>query len=403
MSRTRTALVVGGSLGGLCAANMLRIAGWDVKVFERSAEELEGRGAGIVTHPSLISALKKGGVRIDHTLGIQVQQRIILNKTGAREASKEFPQILTSWARLYQLLRDAFPDECYYNGWRLTRCRNLPNGVAADFDNGETVSADILVAADGIRSTVRQLLQPEVSPKYAGYVAWRGLVEESVLSSNVLEDLFPYFSFGLPPKEQMVAYPVAGQNNATEPGKRRYNFVWYRPVDESTELLDMLTDAEGKKWPEGIPPPLIRSEIIASARKAAEETLAPQFLEVVSKAESLFFQPIYDLESPQLAFGRIVLLGDCAFVARPHCGMGVTKAAEDAVSLVEALDATQDTEKALRDYERERINIGQKIVAHARALGAYMQSQLLSVKEREMAELYRTQKLIMEETAAPMK
>lgn len=402
MSKTPTAIIIGGSLGGLCAANLLHLAGWNVKVFERSAEELEGRGAGIVTHPSLIAILKAAGVRIDETLGIKVDERVILGRSGKREASRDFPQILTSWSRLYQLLREALPDTQYFNGWNLTHCRNVAGGVEATFENGETVAGDLLIAADGIRSTVRQMLLPTLAPQYAGYIAWRGLVDEKVLSDAVLRDLFPYFSFGLPPREQMIAYPVAGQGNATAAGRRRYNFVWYRPADEASALRDMLTDETGRVWEDGIPPPLIRRDILDAARKAAEETLAPQFLEVVNKAESLFFQPIYDLESTALAFGRIALLGDCAFVARPHCGMGVTKAAEDAQALVSALANASTIEAALEKYEAERLLAGRQIVAHARSLGAYMQAQLRSEQERKMAERYRTPESIMAETAAPI-
>ena len=171
------------------------------------------------------------------------------------------------------------------------------------------------MSADGLRSVVRKVLLPGVKPRYAGYIAWRGLVEESMLSDRTRKELFPYFAFGLPLHEQMIAYPVAGKNNAVEEGARRFNFVWYRPADESTTLKDMLTDADGKVWHDGIPPPLIRSEALDQVRQAARDVLAPQFAEVVEKTESLFFQPILDLESDQLAFGRVALLGDAAFVA----------------------------------------------------------------------------------------
>jgi 2-polyprenyl-6-methoxyphenol hydroxylase-like FAD-dependent oxidoreductase len=272
-------------------------------------------------------------------------------------------------------------------------------GATAKFANGEQVRADLLIAADGIRSTVRAALLPDSKPSYAGYVAWRGLVEESVLSERARTEMFPYFAFGLPPKEQMIAYPVAGKNNSTEPGKRRFNFVWYRPADEATVLRDLLTDSTGKVWADGIPPPLIRPEVLQQARQAARDVLAPQFGELVQKTEHLFFQPIFDLESPRLAFGRVVLVGDAAFVARPHCGMGVTKAAGDARELVQALAHKDDIPSALKDYERLRVKFGAFIVGHARALGAYMQAQLRTPEERAMAEMYRTVEAVMRETA----
>jgi 2-polyprenyl-6-methoxyphenol hydroxylase-like FAD-dependent oxidoreductase len=402
MIQAKRAIVVGGSLGGLLAANLLLHAGWDVHVYERVAQELEGRGAGIVTHPELMEALRQAGVLVDSSIGVNVEERVTLGKDGNRVGSRSLPQTLTAWARMYHVLKAAFPNERYHNGKHMVSFSQDALAASATFADGETVAGDILIAADGIRSAVRKSLLPAAKPLYAGYVAWRGLVEEAVLSETVLRDLFPYFAFGLPPHEQMIAYPVAGRNNAVEAGQRHYNFVWYRPADEATTLRDMVTDASGKVWFDGIPPPLIRPEILAQARQAARDVLAPQFAEVVEKTESLFFQPIFDLESSELAFGRIALLGDAAYVARPHCGMGVTKAAGDAVASVKALQETDDVVAALKAYAIPRTAFGKSVVGHARDLGAYMQVQVSSPKEREMAERYRTPAAVMKETAVPM-
>ncbi|MDP3317401.1 MAG: FAD binding domain-containing protein [Devosia sp.] len=402
MTQARRAIVVGGSLGGLFAANLLLRAGWDVQVHERVADMLEGRGAGIVTHPELMAALAEAGVRVDESIGVTVQQRVTLARDGSRQGAQPMAQTLTAWARLYSVLKEAFPAQRYHSGRHLQSFSQDAHGVSAVFADGYTARGELLVAADGLRSMVRQTLLPAVRPQYAGYVAWRGLVEESALSDAVLSDAFPYFAFGLPPREQMIAYPVAGRDNSVTPGRRRYNFVWYRPADEATTLRDMVTDAQGRVWPEGIPPPLIRPEVLAQAREAARQVLAPQFAEVVARTDSLFFQPIFDLESPSLAFGRIAILGDAAFVARPHCGMGVTKAAGDAVALARALNGTHDVAAALKTYETQRVAFGHRVVGHARDLGAYMQAQLRTPQEREMAERYRTPEVVMRETAVPM-
>ncbi len=395
----RKAIIIGGSMGGLFAANLLWRAGWDVNVYERVGDELEGRGAGIVTHPSLLSALAKAGVKVDDTIGVTVEERVTLASDGSIAGRRPLPQLLTAWSRLYHVLKVAFPKERYHVGAQLTALAQDAQSVTASFSNGEQITGDLLIGADGIRSTVRNILAPEIKPIYAGYVAWRGLIEESALSERARKEMFPYFAFGLPPKEQMIAYPVAGRDNATEPGKRRFNFVWYRPADEATTLRDMLTDATGKVWLDGIPPPLIRTEIVEAARQAAREGLAPQFAEAVAKTDSLFFQPIFDVVSEQMSFGRVALLGDAAFVARPHCGMGVTKAGEDACALIDALAATADIASALQAYDRERVAFGNFIVDHARALGAYMQAQLRTPEERARAETYRSLDAVMRDTA----
>src|SRR3546814_19330220 len=134
--------------------------------------------------------------------------------------------------------------------------------------------------------------------------------------------------------------------------------------------------------------------------QAASGVLAPQFAEMVHKAAQPFFQPIYDLESPRLAFGRVALLGDAAFVARPHCGMGVTKAAADALALANALTTGKGSlEAALLAYEARRLPVGRFLVNHARHLGAYQQHHLRTEHEPVMAAFYNTTKTVKTQTA----
>jgi 2-polyprenyl-6-methoxyphenol hydroxylase-like FAD-dependent oxidoreductase len=393
------AIVIGGSLGGLFAANILHRNGWDVTLFERTGQELSGRGAGIVTHAELNQALLRAGCVVDETLGVPVPGRVTLARDGSLEAERPLPQVLTAWGRLYHLLKQAFPADRYRFGRTLARVEQDANSATAVFTDGSRETADLLVGADGIRSTVRAQFAPDTKPKYAGYVAWRGLVEESVLSPETHAALFERFAFCLPAREQMLGYPVAGANNRTRPGERRWNFVWYRPADEATTLRDLLTDADGRTYEGNIPLDRIRPDVIAHMLEEAKRVLSPQFFEVVQKTEQPFYQPIYDLESTHLAFGRVVLVGDAAFVARPHCGMGVTKAGADAVALIDALNSGKPIEAALKDYEAVRQPFGAYIVDFARQLGAYMQAQVLTPEEREAAEKYRSTEAIMRETA----
>jgi len=396
------AIVVGGSIGGLFAAHYLKKLGWSVDVYERAGEELAGRGAGIMTHPELMAALRGIGLDSGAGIGVPIDTRITLDRQGALVGSLPLPQVATAWGRIYRILREAFPDALYHHGIGLDEVLQTEDKVRVRLSDGSTHSADLLVGADGFRSTVRAALAPEAQPRYAGYIAWRGLVEERDFSPAARAQIFEHFAFCLPPREQMLAYPVAGQGDAVERGRRRYNFVWYRPLDEFTELPDFLTDASGRRFEMNIPPPLIRPELIRRMRADAAQLLAPALAEVVHQAEAAFFQPIYDLTVERMAFGRAVIAGDAAFVARPHCGMGVTKAAGDAVALADALRRHGgDIDGALRSYEDRRVPYGQAVVDHARHLGAYMQAQLRSAQEREMAERYRTPEAVMRETAVP--
>ncbi|MFM0188579.1 FAD binding domain-containing protein [Paraburkholderia nemoris] len=395
------AIIVGGSLGGLFAANLLVRNGWDVDIFERVPEELAGRGAGIVTHPELFDAMTAAGIAIDDSIGVKVQSRVTFAQSGAVLSERELPQTLTAWGKMYHVLRAALPDVHYHAGGTVVSVEDGADQASVSLSDGTVLRADLVIAADGFKSAIRERFLPDVKLQYAGYVAWRGLVDETSLSRATREALFDKFAFCLPPREQILGYPVAGQGNSTTPGERRYNFVWYRATSEDVQLPNLLTDESGKRWVGGIPPTLIRREVLADMEEAALTLLAPQFGEVVTKSTQPLFQPIFDLEVPHMAFGRVALLGDAAFVARPHCGMGVTKAASDAMALVSALKRHADVQEALAEYSSERTQVGAAIVQHARHLGAYMQAQLKNEVDREMAERYRTPEAVMRETAVP--
>ena len=397
------ALIVGGSLGGLFAANLLHRAGWDVLVCERAGEALSGRGAGLVSHPALFAALAAAGVKVDprepysdSDLGVFVPDRRVFSSDGSIIAQHAYPQVLASWPRLYEVLRSALPQRCYRHAANCVRVETGDAHATAHFADDGIEIADLIVAADGLRSTIRAQLAPAARAAYAGYIAWRGLVEEASLTPATWAVLGNTFGFCLPEGEQILGYPVRVGSH------RAYNFVWYRPVDDAA-LRAMLSDADGRVHSEGIAPPLIRAELIAAMRDTAQRLLSPAFAEVVTRTRQPFFQPISDLISERLVFGRTALLGDAAFVARPHVGMGVTKAASDAMALADALRETpDDVAAALAGYERIRVEAGRAVVERGRQLGAYMQAQSTSAVEWEHARIFRSQHQVITQTAVPL-
>jgi 2-polyprenyl-6-methoxyphenol hydroxylase-like FAD-dependent oxidoreductase len=393
------ALVIGGSVSGLFAALALSRRGWDVDVFERVETELAGRGAGIVAQPQLWEVFAKVGIDPPIELGVPVEFRRSYNVDGRLMGEIRCPQTLTSWDRIYRLLRDAFAAARYHRGKALARVELRPQSVVAHFADGETAEGDLLVGADGLRSTVRAQLLPGAVPRYAGYIAWRALVPEAALSPATHRDLFGYMAFCHPPGEQTLGYGVAGPANDLRPGHRSYNLVWYRPADEENELPQLLTDATGTTHSVSIPPPLIRAEVISQMRAAAERLLAPQFREVVRVAAQPFIQPIYDVAAAKMAFGRIAILGDAAFVARPHVAIGVAKAGEDAVALAQSIEECGEVERGLTRFEALRIGVGRRVIERARHLGAYLQSRARSREERLRAEKHRAPAAVMAETA----
>src|SRR5262249_27569475 len=298
----RRALVIGGSLGGLLAAHLLRSAGWDAVVFERNAEDLTGRVAGISTHPQLIDILRRVGIDFDESMGIKVDTVICLDREGRSYLETETARTMSSWGRLYRSLRDALPSGDYRLGMALARVEQDADRVTAVFADGTCATGDLLVGADGLRSTVREQFLPEIEPDYAGYVAWRAMLDERDVPPDIRAAIFERYTFCLPDGELCLAYPVPGRNNETEPGRRAYNVVGYGRADRRRALADLGTDAGGRCQGSATAPPLIRPEVTAAIKAAAHALLAPQVAEIFERTKQPFFQPIFDLESPRIAF-----------------------------------------------------------------------------------------------------
>src|SRR5712692_6190780 len=228
--RKGRAIIIGGSMSGLFTAAFLRQIGWDADVYERSSVELVGRGAGITGHPELFDALEASGAGTKD-LGVEVPKRIAIDRDGRVTDERPLRQILTSWDRLQQILRGTIDPAHYHLGRSFERVEQDGSGVRVHFSDGRIEQADILVGGDGIRSSVRAQVAPEVQPIYAGYYIWRGAPNEADLAPETLTSIFPYFTFFLPERQQVIGYPIAGFDNYLRPGHPRYNFIWYRVGD----------------------------------------------------------------------------------------------------------------------------------------------------------------------------
>ena len=371
----RKAVIAGGSVGGLFVGNMLMRQGWAVEIFERVAGGLESRGAGIAGHAELTAILQAIGVSGDRPPGIDVSGRIAFDRHGNQLASFDYPQYLTSWSSLFNLLYSAFPSQCYHLGVELLDIRQTFDGAVALLSSGEQVATDIIVGADGIRSRARGLLAPNIVPSYGGYVAWRGIMDEADLSDAFMAETFDRFSFCFPPGGQFIGYPLLGQDGSSAVGARRYNFLWYTHVAEGADLDGLMTDDSGERY-ESIPPPLIRNVHIEALRQAAARDLPPSFAEVVLRADRHLLQPIYDVESENIAFGHVALIGDAGFVCRPHVGVGVLKAAMDAAALARSLEECASVPEALQRYQRQRLQPNIDAVEFGRYLGCFIERGL---------------------------
>src|SRR6202789_3397929 len=183
------ALVAGGSLGAPTPALVLRGQGWGVDVLERSAAPLQDRGAGIVLHPATVRYLVERAGKAIGDIGVPASRLRYLGDNGSVADEQPCAYRFASYFELYQGLLDAFGTEHYHLSTQLAHLDNRDDEVALSLTDGRTMTADLVVCADGIRSTARSILVPGAQPRYVGYVAWRGTIERNELSDRAASTL----------------------------------------------------------------------------------------------------------------------------------------------------------------------------------------------------------------------
>jgi len=368
-STDRHAIVIGGSLGGLFTGILLRSIDWEVDIYERSSHTLDSRGGGIVLQPDVVEAFRRAGIPHD-SLGVVAYERYYLDRDGNVIHRMPMRQTLTSWNLLYGSMRRHFPAEHYHIGKRLTDIQQTDESVTAIFADGTSATGDLLIAADGPGSTLRQLFLPDYHYRYAGYVAYRGLVDETDLDPDtaaLFTERFMFFQF---PNSHILQYVIPGENESLVPGERRFNWVWYVNYDEATELPRILTDKEGRRRNHSIPPGMLAPAIEQEMRAYADAVLAPPFQRLVAATKEPFVQAILDLAVPQMIFGRVALIGDAAFIPRPHTAASTSKAAANAIALADALvEHNHNVPQALDAWEPEQLAYGLHLMKYGQSLG----------------------------------
>lgn len=357
--------VVGGSLGGLITALQLRDVGCDVQIFERSPVPLEGRGAGIVLHPVTTRYFEEHGL-LD--LGrVSSSARVLRYLTRDGDVLLEEPIIyrFTSYATLYAALVDFFEMDRYHLGRDLVDFDDAGDEVMARFADGGAEPFDLLVGADGIRSTVRGLLFPELRPAYAGYVGWRGTLPEDELPPRVAESLRDVLTYHVGERMHVLSYEIP----ATEGASRSMNWVWYRNLPDGPALETLLTDRSGHRHDLSLPPGAVGEAHLEELRAAGGD-LPPAFTDLVRATPTPFVQAIVDLEVPAMVRGRVCLVGDAAFALRPHIAAGTAKAAADARTLADAIEeAGGIVPPALAAWEPRQLVLGRAATARTREVG----------------------------------
>ena len=378
MSRMPRVSIAGGSVGGLTAALVLRDAGCDVRVFERSSTALQARGAGIAALDTTLDYLLTRGGFQDTDVCSSTGWIRFLNRDGSVQYEQRHRYRFSSWNTIYRSLLSLLDAGRYELGTEVTGFAEQDGTVTVSLGPktgpgthaGQSIETDLLVCADGVGSAARARLLPEVRPSYAGYVAWRGTVPEHDLSPGTRKVLGDALTYQVLRDSHILVYPIPALDGSVTEGDRLINIVWYVNVAQGAPLDALMTGRDGVRRPVSLPPGAATETAVTGMRAAARDQLADPIAEAVVRAPEPFVQVVYDIEVPRMVFGRICLIGDAAFAARPHAAAGTAKAAADGWALAEELTAAGgDVPAALATWERRQLALGRDLLARCREIG----------------------------------
>jgi len=365
--------VVGGSLGGLNCANWLRDAGCEVVVYERSTSPLRARGAGIVLNPATVRYLTERDMSVERVSAAATSFRYL----GRDGVAHEEPCALrfASYNALYQAFLECFGGGAYHLAARCVGLDMDDEGATLHFEDRAPERHDLVVFADGVRSIGRELLAPDARPRYPGYVAWRGAVAAADLPPDARELLEEAITYTILPDGHLLAYPIFAGEGADDRGARLMNWLWYQNVPAGPALDALLTSRTGERLSASVPPGFVGEDHIRRLRDEAAERLHPALVAAIARTAEPFIQVIIDVDVPAAAFGRACLVGDAAFVLRPHVAAGTAKAAEDGWALAQAIAETDgDVHAALSVWEPRQMALGRDLASRTRNAGRRLQN-----------------------------
>jgi 2,6-dihydroxypyridine 3-monooxygenase len=368
------AVVVGGSIGGLTSALLLRKLGFTVDVFERTPTRLEHRGGGIVLQPITMKWFHGHSARQIQELSTKSSRLRYLGSGNEVVHENAVEWRYTSWGTVYRALLSDFGDEHYHLGEYCAGFSQDADQVELRFVSGRVERADLVVFADGISSTARRRLYPGLHREYSGYVGWRGTLREDRATDETRALLADSLTYSVAPNTHAVMYTIPGMNGELDDGKRLLNYVWYRNVADGPELQELTTDIRGFEAPVSLPPGAVQQRYVDAMKQAAAVQLAPAVAEVITRTEEPYLQVVFDTRIPGMTDGRIAIIGDAAFAARPHAAAGSAKAAADAWALYEQLGAhTGGIAEALKRWEPEQLELGNRLIDRVSTMGARSQ------------------------------
>jgi 2-polyprenyl-6-methoxyphenol hydroxylase-like FAD-dependent oxidoreductase len=375
-------VVVGGSLSGLLQAIVFKRLGHKVHVLERSSQaRLQSQAAGLRAGPDVQKFINeyittdKPYAKTLNLLEVVNIQGVVINSFPPNDT-----MLLTTWSLLYDLFKSRLLDEgtaslTTYETDKLVRdVKYDGEKVAVAYSDTKTgisnvLQADLVIAADGAHSSVRETVIPGLYPTYAGYVTWRGAVPESSVSEasrNVLRDRVILFR-----TEQgyALSYHVPSESGSLDPGDCQFIWVWYEMLEENSEdFQEIFTDVSGKRHLTTIPRGKMQPKVWAKRRECSAALSTP-FAELLEKTLDPFVSAIRECVAPNSVFydGKLLLVGDAFALFRPHVASSTNQAAMQALGLAEVFQGKGD----LAEWERISLEYATKTSALSVAFGEY--------------------------------
>lgn len=349
-------MIIGGGIGGLCTAVSLQKQGFSVQVYEASAS-FRPVGAGIGIGSNAMQALMEMGVGKEiFANGYVLHTQLFQNELGRTLNSIDFSMLKEKFNQenitihrvdLHRTFLDALNPHTVCYGKKCIFVEQTHEKVQAFFEDGTTATADLLIAADGIHSPIRQQLIPGSAPRYAGYTCWRGMTENKgrVTEYTSTELWSTKGRFGMAPLKNGQVYWFACIS--TRESNPTYQHL------KPTEIADLFHHF-----------PKVVSDIIRG-----------------TSSEHILHHDIYDIKPlRQFSFGRIILLGDAAHATTPNMGQGAGQAIEDALALSKGFRHYKEWKEVRAFYEDKRLRHTKKVIRLSRQIGAATQlrSRLLA-------------------------
>jgi 2-polyprenyl-6-methoxyphenol hydroxylase-like FAD-dependent oxidoreductase len=369
LARSLNIGIIGGSLAGCSAAILLGRAGHRVTVYERSSGTLQGRGGGIGTTGTVLEALKRNDIVDIHFPHCSTGMMPFVGKRAESEPLGHVPWRMPldlktfRWSTLWQTLRARVPDEMYRAGNPVIGADEAGGGrVRLNVEGGAEEEYDLAVFADGAHSLGRRLLFPEAQLRYRGYILWRGLLPESMIGDSApLEGAVPRLAHLREPGNT-VMYFIPDENGDSTPGKRVCNWAVYVPLREE-QTAAFMTDRNGQTREGMMPPGAMREQEEQRLKQVARDNLPGYYADIITRSTDTYAHLIYTADVPSYYKGRMCLIGDAGAVIQPFTGSGIFKGYNNVRSLIDALEDSDDPDRALRQWDAMQMVIGRRLLA----------------------------------------